>query len=248
MYHSQLAMGAVMDDADGWQLPAHYGNAAQESAWLRGTVGVSDVSPIGKVRIVGQDAAKAVATLVPAAAQQDVGNVANAEPPLERGGRLLSVCLAPDEFLLLTPAGVAPAAIEAIRPAPAGVAPFDGDTEGSTADAAPPTAAACAHAIDVTSGLCGLAIVGAATQDLMSRITAADTGPRSLSDLTSVQSRFAEVQALLLRRDVNGIAMYQLYASREFGEYLWEALIQTARDLHGGPVGTQSLLSLRTTD
>ena len=93
-----------------------------------------------------------------------------------------------------------------------------------------------------------MAIVGPATQDLMSRITAADTGPRSLSDLTSVQSRFAEVQALLLRRDVNGIAMYQLYASREFGEYLWEALIQTARELHGGPVGTQSLLSLRTTD
>ena len=227
MYHSQLAMGAVMDDADGWQLPAHYGNAAQESAWLRGTVGVSDVSPIGKVRIVGQDAAKAVATLVPAAAQQDVGNVANAEPPLERGGRLLSVCLAPDEFLLLTPAGVAPMAVDAMSA-----------TVEST----------CAHAVDVTSGLCGLAIVGPATQDLMSRITAADTGPRSLSDLTSVQSRFAEVQALLLRRDVNGIAMYQLYASREFGEYLWEALIQTARELHGGPVGTQSLLSLRTTD
>ncbi len=257
MYHSQLAIGAVMADADGWQLPAHYGDASQESAWLRDTVGVSDVSPIGKVRVVGDDAFRALGALVPSATDQLINTVVDAESPLERGGRLLSVRLAPDEFLLLTPAGVAPAAIEAMRAAPAGlaspgIAPADGDAEGSTADAAPPSAAtpsaiACAHAVDVTSGFCGVAIVGPASHDLFSRITEIDTSDRGLPDLTCVQSRFADVQALLLRRDVNGIAMYQLYATREYGEYLWEALTDTARDLQGGPVGTQPLLALRDT-
>ena len=223
MYHSHLEMGAVMHDADGWQLPLDFGDAGQESAWLRETVGVSDVSPIGKVRVVGENAATAVAMLVSLAGEQGINSVVDADSPLERGGRLLSARLADDEFLLLTPAGVAASAAEVVRQADDG----------------------CAYAVDVTSGLCGVAIVGPATRALMSRITDVNTAPDALRDLTCVQSRFADVQGLLLRRDVGGIAMYQLYAGREFGEYLWEVLAETARELGGGPIGTHALLSLR---
>ena len=223
MYHSQLEMGAVMDDADGWQLPLHFGDAGQESAWLWESVGVSDVSPIGKVRVVGREAASVVAMLVAVAGGQGINTVAEVDSTLERGGKLLSARLADDEFLVLTPPGVAASAVAALRQADTG----------------------CAYAIDVTSGLCGMAIVGPDTQALMSRITDVNTAPDAMPDLACVQSRFADVQGLLLRRDVNGIAMYQLYAGREFGEYLWEALVETAKELGGGPVGTQALLSLR---
>ena len=223
MYHSQLEMGAVMHDADGWQLPLHYGDAGQESTWLWETVGVSDVSSIGKVRVVGREAASVVAMLVAVADEQGINTVAEADSTLERGGKLLSARLADDEFLVLTPPGVAASTVAALRQADTG----------------------CAYAIDVTSGLCGVAIIGPDTQALMSRITDVNTSPAALRDLTCVQSRFADVQGLLLRRDVNGTAMYQLYAGREFGEYLWEALAETARELGGGPVGTQALLSLR---
>lgn len=222
MYHVQLAMGAVMADADGWQLPAHYGDASREAAWLRETVGVSDVSPIGKVRVVGADAAQAVNILLPGAAELPPGSVSEADSPLERGGKLLATRLALDEFLVLTPAGVAPLAVDAMRSGPSD----------------------CAYAIDVTSGLCGVAIVGPATQNMMSRIIETDTSPRALPDLSCVQSRFADVQGLLMRRDVNGIAMYQLYASREFGEYLWQVLIEAANEVGGGPAGTEALLGL----
>ena len=223
MYHVQLTMGALMADANGWQLPVHYGDASREAAWLRETVGVSDVSPIGKVRVVGADAAQAVNTLLPGAGELSPGSVSEADSPVERGGKLLAARLAPDEFLVLTPAGVAPFAIDAIQSAHLG----------------------CAYAIDVTSGLCGVAIVGPAMQGMMSRITEIDTSLRALPDLCCVQSRFADVQGLLLRRDVNGIVMYQLYAGREFGEYLWEVLIETAHEVGGGPVGTEALLGLR---
>ena len=225
MYHVQLAMGAVMADADGWQLPAYYGDASQEAARLRETVGVSDVSPIGKVRVVGGDAAQAVSSLFPQAGDLPTGEVSEADSPLERGGKLLAARLALDEFLVLTPAGVAPLAVDAMHSGPSN----------------------CAYAIDVTSGLCGVAIVGPATKNMMSRITETDTSPRALPDLSCIQSRFADVQGLLLRRDVNGIAMYQLYASREFGEYLWEVLTETAHEVRGGPVGTETLLGLRGT-
>ena len=223
MHHSQLGMGAVMADADGWQLPLHFGNSAQESAWLRQTVGVSDVSPLGKVRVVGQVAASTVSTLIPAASDQATGSVVEADSTLERGGKLLSVRLAQDEFVVLTPAGVAPAAVETMRSADSKLA----------------------YSVDLTSALCGVAVVGPATQELMSRITELNTSARAVPDLSCVQSRFADVQGLLLRRDVNGIAMYQLYAGREYGEYLWETLIETALEVGGGPVGTEALLGLR---
>ena len=174
MYHAQLAMGAVMADADGWQLPVHYGDASREAAWLRETVGVSDVSPIGKARVVGEDAAQAVKTLLPEAGELPIGSVIEADSPLERGGKLLTARLSPDEFVVLTPAGVAPFAIKAM----------------------PSGHLNCAYAIDVTSGLCGVAIVGPATQEMMSRITEIDTSPRSLPDLSCVQSRFADVPGL----------------------------------------------------
>ena len=228
MYHAQLAMGAVMADADGWQLPQHYGDPAREAGWLRDAVGVSDVSPIGKARVVGESSAEMLAVLVAGTAERPPGCVVEVESHLERGGKLLSARLARDEFFLLTPAGVAPSATAAVRTAVA--------ASGS---------AGCAHAVDVTSGLCGVAIVGPATQRLMSRISELDTSPRALPDLACVQSRFADIQALLLRRDVNGIPMYQLYASREFGEYLWETLVNAAGEVGGGPVGTEALLGLR---
>ena len=223
MFHGHLDLGAVMADADGWRLPLHYGDASQEARWLRETVGVSDVSPIGKVKIIGTGAAQAVATLVLPAMDQSTGTVHEGDSPLERDGKLLSVCLASDEFLLLTPAGVAPSAVDSMRSA---------DTD-------------CAHVVDVTSGLCGVAMVGPATQGLLSRITEVDTTPGSLADLTCVQSRFADVQGLLLRRDVGTIVMYQFYAGREFGEYLWDVIVEAAKEVGGGPVGTEAILGLR---
>ena len=83
---------------------------------------------------------------------------------------------------------------------------------------------------------------------LLSRVTGLDISPRAMPDLTCAQGRFAEIQGLLLRRDVQGLAIYQLYAAREFGEYLWEALTDAARDTGGGPVGTEALSGLRVTD
>ena len=226
MYHAQVAMGAVMMDADGWQLPVHYGDVSQESVWLRETAGVSDVSSIGKLQVVGEDPAQSLAVLLPVVAEQAIGSVGEADSPLERGGKLLAARLSLGEFLLLTPTGAAPSAMEAMRAVDS----------------------SCAHVVEVTSALCGVSIIGPATQGLFSRITELDTSPRALPDLSCVQSRFADIQGLLLRRDVQGIPIYQLYAGREFGEYLWEVLIDTAREVGGGPVGTEALSGLRVTD
>ena len=226
MYHAQLPLGAVMALADGWQLPSRYGDVSQEAAWLRDTVGVSDISPLGKLRIVGADASELVGALAPRAAELAVGSVGEADSPLERGGKLLAARLTADEFLLLTPTGVAPAAMDAM---------LGPDSS-------------CAHVVDITSGLSGVSIIGPASKRLLSGITGLDVSPRAMPDLTCAQARFAEIQGILLRRDAHGIPIFQLYTAREFGEYLWEAIVTAAKHEGGGPAGTEALALLRRKD
>ena len=225
MYHAQLAMGAVMATAEGWQLAADYGDASQEAARLRDTVGVSDISHVGKLRVVGAGAAEAVGTLIPRLVGLAPGAVGEVDSPSNGpGGNLVGAWLADDELLVLTPTGQAQAALDAI----------------------PHLDAICAHVVDITSGLCGVSIIGPASTRLLIRITDLNISPRAMPDLTCAQARVAEVQGLLLRRDIQSIPAYQLYAGREFGEYLWEALIDEATETGGGAVGTEALARFKS--
>ena len=227
MHHVQLAMGAIMSTVDGWQLPTDYGDVSQEAARLQVTVGVSDISPAGKLRVVGAGAAEVVGALIPRSVELAPGAVGEGGSlPEQDSGELLAARLTADEFLLLTPAGQAPA----------------------TMDAMPDPDSICAHVVDITSGLCGVSITGPASTQLLSRITDLDISPRVMPDLTCAQARFAEVQGLLLRRDIQSIPAYQLYAGREFGEYLWETLIDAAAETGGGPVGTEAISGLKSAD
>ena len=227
MYHAQLAMGAIMSTVDGWQLPADYGDVPQEAARLQETVGVSDISPVGKLRVVGADAPEVVGALIPRSVELAPGAVEGGGSLAEQdSGELLAARLTADEFLLLTPAGQAPA----------------------TMDAMPDADSICAHVVDITSGLCGVSIIGPASTRLLSRITDLDISHRAMPDLTCAQARFAEVQGLLLRGDIQNIPAYQLYAGREFGEYLWETLIDAAAETGGGPVGTGAISGLKSAD
>ncbi len=214
-----------MATVDGWQLPTDYGDASQEAALLRETVGVSDISPVGKLRVVGAGAAEAVGTLIPRLVGLAPGAVGEVDSPFDgTAGNLVGAWLTADELLVLTPTGQAQA----------------------TMDVMPNLDAVCAHVVDITSGLCGVSIIGPASTRLLSRITDLDISPRVMPDLTCAQARFAEVQGLLLRRDVQIIPAYQLYAGREFGEYLWEALIDAATETGGGPVGTEALARFKS--
>ena len=227
MYHAQLAMGAIMSTVDGWQLPTDYGDVSREAARLQEIVGVSDISPAGKLRVVGADGAEVVGALIPRSVELAPGAVGEGcSLPEQDSGELLAARLTADEFLLLTPAGQAPAAM----------------------DAMPNPDATCVHVVDITSALCGVSIIGPASTQLLSRITDLDISHRAMPDLTCAQARFAEVQGLLLRRDIRGTPAYQLYAGREFGEYLWETLIDAAAETGGGPVGAEAISGLKSAD
>jgi len=58
LYDEHTKRGASFIEQNGWDVPAHYGDAAAEHQAVRGGVGVTDLSQRGKLRVTGEDRVK----------------------------------------------------------------------------------------------------------------------------------------------------------------------------------------------
>jgi sarcosine oxidase subunit gamma len=59
-----------------------------------------------------------------------------------------------------------------------------------------------------------------------------------------VMTRVAGVSCAILPRTLNGFALFQLWADGTYGVYLWETLLDIAREMGGGAVGVNCFLDL----
>lgn len=223
MYHAQVSSGAVMGEADGWQQAARFGPTANELELLRTAAGVHDISPNGQVRVIGNGAPAVMRKLAPTEPDLAVGRVLRAEISTDTVGLSVKIArLTGDEFAVLTLPGQAPAAAAVLEAAAEG----------------------CAHVLDISSALAGVALTGPSSGEILSAVTELNVSLDAMPNLTCAQSRFAEIQGLLLRDDSSGLPSYQLYVTREFGEYFWKAIIEAASDIGAGPVGTEAVADL----
>ncbi len=225
MHYQHLALGAVMVDRDGWQRPARYTSVKQELDRLREAVGLCDISPVGKLSVQGDDLDSALARAFGDARPPDVGAVQRESvgSGSARSPHALAR-LAHDEAMVFTEPGHAAAVSETLE---------------QQADL-------CAHVVDVTSGLGGVRITGPSGHLLLAGVTELDASPEALPELSCAQTRIAEVHAVLLRLDLGNIRSYEVYFGREFGEYMWDALLE-AGDEHGAvPVGIEAMEELES--
>jgi len=61
-HHTQL--GATFEEAAGWDVPAHYGDATAEHRAVREAVGLADLSHRGKIRVTGDDRVKWLQSII----------------------------------------------------------------------------------------------------------------------------------------------------------------------------------------
>ena len=214
MHHQHLAAGATTVDDTGWRRPARYASVDQELEWLRSSVGVCDISPVAKTSVQGE----ALETALPGLADQAVGN-ASRQTISETADSVVLARLADDEAMVIGGPGTGPALAEAL------------DRHDDT----------CVHAVDVTSGMAGVAVVGPAASLVLASATDLDISHTGFPDMSCAQGRFAEVYTLFLRLDRGTLPGYELYFGRDLGEYVWEAIVESAHHYGGGPVGTEAI-------
>jgi len=58
LHEHHLKLGAAFDEAAGWEMPLHYGNAEAEYAAVRGSAGIADLSHRSRLSVTGDDRIK----------------------------------------------------------------------------------------------------------------------------------------------------------------------------------------------
>ena len=220
MHHSQVALGAVMMEREGWLRAARFTSAEDEAERVRTGVGLFDLSPQRKLYLLGGEIDSTLAALFPQLPKLSVGNLVRQRLSADRGAQEVELArLADDELLVLTAPNQAAAVSEALSQSP-------GD---------------CVHAVDITSALAAISVAGPLADRLLGAITDVDLSPGSFPNLSCAQLMAAEVHGTLLRHDLGDLPRYDLYFSRDLGEYMWDALVEAGAPHGVVPFGLEAL-------
>lgn len=218
-HHIQVALRARMVERDGWLQPAFYSNVDQESRALTEDVGVFDVSPIGKLLLHGDDVGDLLRDEVPSGDSLAVGKVSQVSHPARGSLARLTV----DECLVLCEPSEIP----------------------KWASLLSEVLDSCGRLVDHTSGLAAVRLTGPRSSDLLSKLSEFDSSPDSFPNLSGAQARFAEIHGTIIRTDVGPLPSYDLYFTREFGEYMWEAIFEAGEEFGVAPVGIEARATLQ---
>ena len=225
MHHIHVANRASMEERDGWQNVVGYSSPEEEIESARNGVGLADFSQAGKLLVQGEDVDSLVRAAYGARGKLEVGRVWRRVLKGYGGDETMAAArLAHDEVLALMSPGQS-----------ASVLSFLEEKAGS-----------CAHIVDLTSTLCSIRATGANAEQLLSRVTELDLRPEEFGDMSCAQGNVTEVQSVVLRHDIGGLRSYELYFGREYGQYMWESLIEAGHDLGIAPYGVEALERLVT--
>ena len=99
----------------------------------------------------------------------------------------------------------------------------------------------CVHPVDITSVLAAVRIIGPNAPAVLAGVTDLDVAPPYFPNLSCAQAMVAEIHGTVIRRDTNGLLSYDLFFGRDYGDHMWESLID-AGEWHGlTPFGLEAL-------
>ncbi len=204
--------GARVEKRAGWRVVTGFGHTSAEAAACTRSVGVADLSFLGKLELQGEPEVVAAIVAKLAGAVLAPGGAALAEGvwwcPIT-AGRVLAV----------TP----PEATASVR------------------DALETAAAAQAGFVSVhelTTALCSNSVVGPLARETFARATALDLRPQRFAEAAFAPVSVARVPGMILREQ--GDRFLHLFGAG-YAEYVWTVFTDAAAQLGGRSVGTEAL-------
>jgi heterotetrameric sarcosine oxidase alpha subunit len=240
-HHVSVAKGAPFIEAGLWHRPSYFPNPG-ESTWrqscdrevnmVRNSVGVCDVSTLGKIDIQGPDAAKLLDFVYTNTfSTLKVGRVRYGLMLREDGHVMddgTTARLGDRHFVMTTTTAAAGQVMRHL----------DFVTQ-------------CLHPewdvcfTSVTEQWAQFAIAGPKARDLVAKLVDQDINGTDWPFMSCGAVTIGPVNARLFRISFSGEMGFELAVPARFGESLFEILCDTARDMDGGPYGMEALNVLR---
>ncbi len=204
--------GARFGERAGWRVVTGYGESEREAAACRSSVGVADISFLGKIELRGE--AGVVSSIVVGARRRRRARAGRAS--LHEGVWWCPVSA--EHVLALTP----PEATARVR----------GELEAAA------SAARFASVHELTAALGSNAVVGPLARETFARATALDLRPQRFPERAFAPVSVARTPAMVLRE--GGDDFLHLFGAG-FADYVWTVFVDAARSLGGRAVGVAAL-------
>jgi sarcosine oxidase subunit alpha len=223
-------LGARMIDSNVWHRPQMYGSPQEEAANVRQGVGIIDVSTLGKLDVRGVDAPALLdklythhfSTLRPGRVRYGV--ICSDNGTIMDDGTVTR--LADDHYFVTT----STASVETIE------GWFKWWMAGTDM---------CAHVMDITSGLAAINVAGPLARETLAKLTDVDVSVKGFRYMRSKQGEVAGVPTTLLRIGFVGESGWELHFPAEYGEHMWNALMEAGAEFGIKPFGTEAQRILR---
>ena len=223
-------LGATMVESGPWWRPHNYGSPADECAAVRERVGIIDVGTLGKLEVVGADAGQLLDRLYTHRfSDLPVGRIRYGLMTSDNGVILddgTVTRLAEDRYFVTTTSGNADVIEEWFNWWNAG-------------------AANCVHVVNVTAAYGAVNVAGPNARETLAKLTDIDLSTRNFRYMRSAQGEVAGVPCLLLRIGFVGEAGWEVHFPAEYGEYMWNAIMEAGREFGISPFGLEAQRILR---
>lgn len=224
LHPRHLELGAKMADFGGWDMPIEYVGTVTEHTTVRESVGVFDVSHMGKIRIRGAGASAFVNSLL----ANDVDRIAHGQAQYsmlcaDDGGiidDLIVYRLGDDDVFIVPNAANASKVVAALqRDVPEGLSIEDQHDQ-----------------------LGIIAVQGPGSAEVLQSLGL----PSDHDYMSVVSASFAGRDVLVCRSGYTGELGFEIVAPADILVELWDGVIESARERGGGPAGLGSRDTLRT--
>ena len=230
MDHKNQELGAPMVDLGPWRRAYSYSTPHEESIAVHERVGIIDVTTLGKLDVRGKGAPTLLDKVY-------THHFANLRPGRIRYGILCAdngsiiddgtvTRLAEDRYFVTTTTGNIELIEEWFKWWMAGTG-------------------MCAHVTDVTSAYAAINVAGPKARDTLNKLTDLDLSPTAHRYMRSAQGTVAGVPALLLKIGFVGESGWEIHFPSEYGEYVWDSLMDAGEEFGIAPFGLEAQRILR---
>ena len=230
LHHKHVALGAEMMDLGEWKRPYAYTSPAEEHRAVRERVGLIDVSTLGKLDVKGKDAAQLLDKVYTHSfSSLRVGRVRYGVMCDDSGVILDDGTvsrLADDHFFLTTTTGNIDFVEQWLKSWIVGTGK-------------------CVHITNVTAGLAAMNLAGPQARTVLGKLTDRDLSSTNFPYLACVQGEVVGVPALLLRIGFVGETGWEIHVPAEYGEHVWDALMEAGKEFGIAPFGVEAQRILR---